>query len=261
MLLDLSATGQRACTGGVGSRRWNLGTRMVVSLSPDLSLKVVNRELIEHRDGRWTWNGEIEGEHAGTVTLTADDCRETAFVSIRSEAGDFAIQPVDAPIHAVFRVARPPKTRNACSPLDTPPRPLLDISDVPGVSTSVRHVELVSTRLVDLRATVPYLIGEDRDHDLADFLDTAGSVELVPGATASFDLRDGQWNVAPSGDVHWSGCVAGEPDSHLTLRIEGDDPHISVTLRRGNESVSLQHTDAGYRIETRSINSDLRTVD
>lgn len=256
VFVDLSATGQRACTGSVGNRRWNLGTRMIVSLLPDLDLKVVNRELIEHNDGRWTWIGKIEGENEGTVTLTADDCRETAFVSIRSDAGDFAIRPIEAPAHSVYPVTSPADTRDACSPLDTSPTALLEISDLPGGSTLVRRVELVTTRLDELQASLPYLIGEDRNHDLADFLNPAGSVELVPGAAATFDLRDGQWNVASSGDVHWSGCVAGEPDSRLTISIAGHDRRVNVTLRRDSELVSLQSTDAGYEIKSRLIGSD-----
>jgi hypothetical protein len=250
VVVDLSATGQRACTGGVGTRQWNLGTSMIVSLSPDTELKVINSELVEHRDGRWTWSGEIEGDDSGSVALTADDCEETVYVSIRSNKGRFAIRPTAPPHHAVYKVALPADQRQHCTAVVGTAKTLLKIVPAADGSATADQVEIETTRLDRLLNSLQYLIGEDRNHELADFIDTVGSVELVPGAPAQFDLRDGTMNVSASGDMYWTGCLAGEPNGRLRLTVTGTERAIHLVQIRDGDEVSLRKTEAGYRIET-----------
>lgn len=253
VLMDLSATGQRACTGGTGTRQWNLGTRMLLSLSSELEFKVVNRELIEHRDGRWTWIGDIEGTHSGTVTLTADDCEETAYVSIRSDVGGFAIRPVDAPLHVTYEVDESTDTRERCASANGTATPILDVAMPTDGSSGAGRVEIDAARLHDLVGALPYLAGDDRNHDLADFFNPLLSVELVSGEPAVFDLRDGTISLSASGDMYWSGCLAGEPDSRMMLSVTASDREIHVAQVRDGRHVSLRKTGSGYRIDTEML--------
>lgn len=256
--LDLTATGQRGCELGIGNRRWNLGARMTIAVTPELKFKVRNLSVTEHRDGRWTWTGRIEGEHKGRVVLTTDDCAQETFVTIKSDAGDFAIQPVSELQHIVYRVVEPSQASDCSAPVSGEPTPIFELLDTElndvnetqsGHRAQPRYVKLDVDEFKNRMHRLRYLSGVDRDHDVGMFLNPLMSLTLAPDLNIQFDLRHGDFTDDMDTRWSWSGCVAGSQDGQLRISIDQGIEDVSVYYNDLLVNVTMNRAEEGvYRI-------------
>lgn len=254
VLLDFTATGQRGCEKGVGRRKWNIGTRMTITISPDNVFEVRNRSIVEHDDGFWTWTGDITGDHVGTVTITANDCKELAFVSIVSDRGIFAIQPMTAPEHIAYRVD-PSQAIDDCSyPIHEQGSPLIKFEDELDVDLT-GSVEQHVTRSRQVRfdfdefdahvAPLLILLGADRDHDAANFVDTTARLELFPSVETKFDFRHGELVSGNASNWQWRGCKGGDPESQIQLLVDKINRNVFLVVSSGKTITSMQSMSNG----------------
>lgn len=261
VLLDLTATGQRGCAKGTGKRQWNIGTRTTIALTPDISLKVRNQSVVEHGDGWWTWVGTIVKEHEGTVTLTANDCEEAAYVSIESDAGDFAIQPTTAPNHVAYRVEQNVASYDCSVPIigDTTPLIVLKDEQPPenfrtGAQSDglYRHVSFNYDAFAAQIKPLRYLLGSDRGHNVEKFVNPLVSLELVPGIETKIDLRHGEVAVRGARYWNWSGCIAAKPDSKFHITVDNEGRTIQLALLAHDMQVHMSQSTGGqYLISIR----------
>lgn len=252
--VDTTATGQRVCQKEPSEAVWNIGTRMKVSVAPDIDFTVKNREIIEHEAGSWSWFGDIEGSHEGTLTLTTDRCGDSVFMSIDSDAGKFVVQPEGTPNHVVYEVIvgdRPPDCHSA--PI-TDAVPLFDVVDKPGVDMPrsgnrrvlrSRSVSIDISEFLNRFSSLAYLVGDDRSYDIARFLDTATSIEFLPGESVPLDLRHGVILTSLPDRWVWHGCVAGDSDSKARLIVDVSRKTVDVMIEQGNKVTSLASDRSG----------------
>ncbi len=261
VLLDISATGQRGCNNGAGRRVWNIGTRMTITLAPDLVFNVSNRSIVEHDDGLWTWTGDIVDDHDGTVTLTANDCKESAYVSIESDSGNFAIQPTTAPEHVAYGVDATPGSYDCSQPIHEETSPLIEFVDAPGghdpglvqnFGVRFRYVNLDFDEFSKRFAPLAYIVGKDRDHEISNFLVTLSMFEFFPSFETKFDFRHGDFVSDSAASWRWSGCIAGDEKSRLHLSVDNRNRSVNLRAVRGNRVTTLRPTlDGRYLIVER----------
>ena len=254
VLLDFTATGQRGCERGVGQRTWNIGTRLKISISSENAFEVRNTSVVEHGDGWWTWTGAMTGNHIGTMTMTADDCAEKAYVSIESDYGVYSIQPMAEPAHIIYRVDPSEDDSDCTQSRYDLGLPLIKFEDGVDGDGSEPIGEFVNrSRVVRFdfeefdQRVAPFLIllGPDRSHDAANFVNTTATLELFPGDVTKFDFRHGEFTSRDSTAWQWRGCLAGEPDSQLHLVVDRSNQKLNLSLRRGVLITAVQATSGG----------------
>jgi len=254
LIVDITATGQRLCRKGSDEPIWSIGTRMKVRVAAEIEFIATNRSIVEHHDGKWTWIGEIDGEYHGTLTLTTDRCGESVYISIDSDAGQFVVQPVAETLHVGYEVVVGDQLQGCEGPPILGATALFDIVDIPGgVVQRASRKKIVRSRsvsidmdeMLDRYSPLAYLTGDDRNYDLARFLETATSIELFLGTPVSLELSNGEfWSYG--WDIWgWNGCVTGDPSSEVRLTVNSLQKDINLSIERGNRLVWLEPDGRG----------------
>ena len=249
LMIDITAAGQRVCYEESSEPIWSIGTRMKVSVAANVELTATNRSIVEHRDGSWTWFGDIDGEHHGKLALTTDRCGGSVFISIDSDAGQFVVQPVGEFLHVGYEVFPGDLLQGCQAPPSSGATALFDIADTPGGAklrsgrktvVRSRSVSIDIGEMLDRFSPLAYLVGDDRNYDVARFLETAMSVELFPGVPVPLDLHHGEfWSNSPD-RWRWRGCVAGDPASEVRLSVDLLRKDVNLSIERGNRLVLLK---------------------
>jgi len=254
LAVDTSATGQRVCDKAPSEAVWNIGTRMKVSVASDIDFTVRNREVVEHKDGGWSWLGDIEGSHEGSLTLTTDRCGESVFMAIDSNVGQFVVQPTASAGHVGYEVMVGDRLPDCHAAPNTDAPPLFGIVEEPGVDIPSpgrkqvlrsRSVTVDIVEFLERFSSLTYLVGDDRHYDIARFLATATNIELLAGESVPLDLRQGVILSSQPGRWVWHGCVSGEPDSKARLIVDGSRKTVDVKIERGNSVTSLSSDRSG----------------
>jgi hypothetical protein len=249
LMIDISATGQRVCYEESNQPIWSVGTRMKVRVAADVEFIATNLNIVEHQDGSWTWFGDIDGEHQGTLALTADRCGESVYMSIDSDAGQFVVQPVTEGLHVGYEVIAGERIQDCLALPSASATTLIDIVGTPGgvvprsgQKTIVRSraVSIDTSEMFDRFSPLTYLVGDDRNYDVARFLATATSIELFPGVPVPLDLHHGEfWSDSPD-RWEWRGCVAGDPASKVRLSVDLLRKDVNLNIERDNRLVLLE---------------------
>ena len=249
LMVDITATGQRGCYEKSNEPIWSIGTRMKVSVAANIEFTATNRSIAEHRDGSWTWIGDIDGEHHGTLALTTDRCGESVYMSIDSDAGQFVVQPVAEALHVGYEVVAGDRVQGCHAPPSASAIALFDIVDTTDSvvlrsgrrkAVQSRSVSIHIGEMLERFSPLAYLVGDDRNYDVARFLPTSTSIELFPGVPVPLDLHQGEfWSNSP-GRWGWRGCVAGDPSSEVRLSVDQLRNDVNLSIERGNRLVSLK---------------------
>ena len=244
LVVDISATRQQVCGPDPNEPWWYVGTRLLVRLSAGVEFVVTNRHIVEHDDGSWTWTGDITGDHKGTMQFTADACGEAIHARIDSDAGHYVIRPDSDGNHVGYRV-EPGNRTEGCSVLSSESREaLLRLEGLTPVAVNSsgrreRTVDVDQELVGRLFAPLEYILGEDREYDVASFVPTWVYVELFEGEPLELDLHTGSLR---RGALSWSwqGCAAGQPDRDVRFNASWSGGTIRMFVEGpGNRRMRL----------------------
>ena len=232
--VDISASRQQVCGPDPNEPWWFVGTRLIVRLSADEEFVVTNRHVVEHDDGSWTWTGDITGDHDGTMQFTTDACGEAVYASIDSNVGQYVIRPAGDGRHVGYRV-EPGIPTEGCSVLSSEARVALlqfeeDVAETVNASgVRTRTVNIDHELVASLFSPLEYILGEDRQYNLASFVPTSVYVELFEGEPLALDLHAGNLR-RDALSWTWRGCVMGQPDRTVRFQASWSGGTISMSV-------------------------------